>query len=126
MAETWRKLAEDSYRAALLLHDRHWRSTVSRAYYAAYSRVTEMLAGHGVTMPAGQEGPSHAKLPGLLETHLTQLKDQRWVAAGLVRKLYKMRLMADYQPSVPMDDGDARNTLSMMMRAFHLLQESQS
>jgi hypothetical protein len=34
-----------------------------------------------------------------------------------------MRLMADYQPSVVVSEGDVRNTLNMMMRAFHLLQE---
>jgi uncharacterized protein (UPF0332 family) len=123
MSESWQTLAENNYRATVLLRERHWRSSVARAYYAAYSRVTAMLLARGVTMPAGREGSSHANLPGLLETYLMQLGNRRWTAAGLVRKLYSMRLMADYQPSVPVDEGDARNTLSMMMRAFHLLQE---
>ena len=123
MAENWQTLAEDSYRATLLLRDRHCRSAVGRAYFAVYSRVAAMLTASGLLMRAGREGPSHAKLPALLETHLAHLGDRRWRAAGLVRKLYSMRLIADYQPSVIVNDGDVRNTLNMMMRAFHLLQE---
>lgn len=123
MSESWQTLAENNYRATVMLRDTHCRSSVTRAYYAAYSRATVMLVARGVTMPADREGPSHANLPRLMETHLTQLGDQRWSAAGLVRKLYTMRLMADYQPSVPVNEGDARNMLNLMMRAFHLLQE---
>lgn len=37
----------------------HYRSCLSRAYYAAYSKVTQTLAGTpGVSFPTGREGPN--------------------------------------------------------------------
>jgi hypothetical protein len=62
----------------------HWRSSVSRSYYAAYCAVTSELVGRGVSFPHGRKNPGHEQLPNLVLHNLTlpmnvrrQLK--RWI-----------------------------------------------
>ena len=124
MTETWQNLAEDAYRAAWSLRrDRHWRSMISRAYYAVYSRMASLRVARGVTMPSDREGPSHATLATLVRTHLTHLGDRRWAISGRVKALYNQRRRADYQPSESVDESDVQNVMQMMMDIFHLSQE---
>lgn len=100
-----------------------WRSALSRAYYAAYARVTAALANvPGVTFASGREGPTHARLPGLVETHLSHAGDVRWRVSELVRGLYKARLDADYVPSRDIGAGDAREAVRMMAEVFRLME----
>jgi len=57
----WLELARDARKSAneLMELDR-FRSSISRAYYAAYSKVThELVVTAGLTMPPDREGPNH-------------------------------------------------------------------
>ena len=121
----WRSLAQSAYEAAVLLAARHWRSSVSRAYFAAYSIAAALLAEQGVAMPKGREGPSHRRVAELVENHLKRMQGRRWPAAGLIRRLYGMRVAADYQPSVGVGMADARQALVAMVRVIKLMQEKQ-
>ncbi len=123
--ETWRDIANDSYGAAnQLFGARRWRSTACRAYFAAYAIASDALLRSKVSMGAGREGPSHASLPGLVENNLTGLSPRkRRPLAARIRRLYGLRLVADYQPSVPVDDKAARNALSLMGEIFQELKE---
>lgn len=121
---TWQEVGQDNRTAAheLFLHQR-WRSCVSRAYYAAYSAVTDALFKVPVTMPAGREGPHHIPLAEIVGYNLTSLREPaRWRLAGLVKRLYDLRVIADYRPSVDVDEPEARIALGLMNQIFLLLE----
>lgn len=118
---TWEEIAQENFAAVVELVSRHWRSAVNRAYYAAYARIVAELQKAGVVFPTNREGPSHAKLPGLVETHLMRVGQMRWRVSELSRGLYSMRLIADYRPSEEVGDGDAREAVRMMRQVFVLM-----
>jgi uncharacterized protein (UPF0332 family) len=123
--DPWKSVALDSYGAALELNKgRHWRSAVSRAYFAAFSMVSGCLREIGVAMPTGREGPSHGGLADLVESNLTMLRAQdRPRLASRLRNLYRLRIVADYRPSVELVETDVRSALRMMGDVFHWLKE---
>jgi hypothetical protein len=126
MPQTWFELASDARKAASRLVSENYRSCLSRAYYAAYSKVTFELAGMaGITFPAGDEGPKHPGRTGtggirrLIETHMTRLEDaRRMKLSELVGRLYTLRIVADYRPSMDVDPRDAREAVSIMKILF--------
>jgi len=121
VAMDWNTLASSSYGAVgLLAQERYDRSTVSRAYYAAYSRIAHMLALCGMTFADGREGPGHEKLDEVVLRHLRMLGQHRWLVAEDLRTLYKMRLEADYRPSRPIEAMAARKAVRLMSRIFSL------
>ena len=121
MAQTWQELATDARKAAnvLVTQDR-FRSAVSRAYYAAYSKVThELVMTAGLMMPPGREGPSHARLRPLIETSMPGLPQPRRVALSrLVGRLHTLRIDANYKPSVQVEAREAREAVSIMKTIF--------
>jgi hypothetical protein len=123
--DPWRALAVDSYGAAIEMKKRrHWRSAVSRAYFAAYSQVSGCLRELGVAMPGGREGPSHGSLPGLIQSNLTMLRAQdRPRLVSRLRELYRLRVLADYRPSFGMSEIEALSALDLMGDVFHWLEE---
>jgi hypothetical protein len=126
MPQTWFDLASDARKAASRLVSEHYRSCLSRAYYAAYSKVTFDLSGiAGVTFPAGDEGPKHPGRTGtggirrLIETHMENLDAaRRGKLSELVGRLYTLRVVADYRPSMEVDGRDAREAVSIMNTIF--------
>ncbi|MCX7049202.1 MAG: HEPN domain-containing protein [Candidatus Sumerlaeota bacterium] len=119
----WADLAKDNRLAAYEVFEKQrWRTFVSRAYYAAYSATTEALVQHGVTMPMGRSGPSHAKLPELAGTNLTGIGySLRWRLSGAIGKLYELRIMADYMPDVLVEENEARVAQGLMKQVFDCL-----
>ena len=119
----WNDLAKDNQTAASkMLRAQRWRSSVSRAYYAAYSAATERLVHHRITMPAGRTNPTHSALPNLIKYNLTSLSyPLRGQMANAVKKLYNLRLMADYMPEVVVGETEARVALGFMVQAFRCL-----
>jgi hypothetical protein len=126
MPRTWFDLASDARKAANQLVSEHERSCLSRAYYAAYSKVSfDLSETAGVHFSAGDEGPKHPGRTGtggirrLIVTHMTKL-DQRKRAklSELVGRLYTLRLVADYRPSMDVDARDAREAVSIMNTIF--------
>ena len=76
---------------------------MSRAYYAAYSKVAqELVVTAGLTMPNNREGPSHPGESGtggirrLIETSMPNMQhDRRIRLSELVGRLYTLRIDAD-------------------------------
>src|SRR5882672_11340238 len=123
----WLELSRDSRTSAneLMALD-HFRSCISRAYYAAYSKVThELVVAAGLTMPPDREGPNHPGRLGtggirrLIETSMPNMpQDKRVKLSELVGRLYTLRVEADYRPSVNVASHDAREALSIMKTVF--------
>lgn len=122
----WYEIGNDARRAANRLVSDHYRSCLSRAYYAAYSKVTQELSiAPGVSFPVGREGPN---LPGesgtggirrLIETSMPNMnKDKRVKLSELIGRLYTLRIVADDRPSVKVDSQDAREALSIMNKIY--------
>ncbi|NOT01519.1 MAG: hypothetical protein HOP29_12930 [Phycisphaerales bacterium] len=128
LTTAWRDMAQDNCATAGALygipgrHDvdrEHLRSVVSRAYYAAYAMIHARLLESGVTPPS-RGNFSHAKLPVVLY-HSLEGDLGGAIAATLwhvVDTLYKLRLVADYDPLAVVDDGDARMCLAHKSRVF--------
>lgn len=97
---TWEDIGVDNFRVAVELFDAggsRYRSAVSRFYYAAFAVLTHELSRRNAPFHVGRETPSHAELPRLIETCLTQFSEQRRAnLARTVAELYRDRLAADY------------------------------
>ncbi len=126
MPQTWFELASDARKAASRQVSEHYRSCLSRAYYAVYSKVTfDLSITPGVSFPAGDEGPKHPGRTGtggirrLIETHMTAMdRPKRVKLSELVGRLYTLRCVADYRPSIDVDARDAREAVSIMNTIF--------
>jgi uncharacterized protein (UPF0332 family) len=106
---TWKEMASENLVAAKSLSmDARWRSSVSRAYYAAYAAVSGELEGL-TQYPDGRFGPSHDLLPQLVMTYLTGLGlfDRRKIASA-AKRLYRQRIAADYEPPVVVELEESR------------------
>lgn len=127
MAQTWLDMARDARRAASRLVTEDFRSCVSRAYYAAYSKVThELVVTAGLTMPTNREGPNHPGETGtggirrLIETSMPNMQqDKRVKLSEFIGRLYTLRIDADYKPSVEVGNRDAREALTIMNKVFY-------
>ena len=123
---TWHEVARDSRKAANEMVETRFRSCLSRAYYAVYSKVThDLAAASNVTFPPGREGPNHPGESGtggirrLIETSMPAMSQERRVKLSeLVGELYTLRLYADYRPSIEIDAPDAREAISLMNTVF--------
>ncbi len=92
-------VAKDSVGAASrCLRGGHYRSAVSRAYYAMYAAVTAALLGARLTPPAGRGTWSHRGVPDLVKEHLGQQLGRGGAqnVRRMVRATYTLRLVADY------------------------------
>jgi hypothetical protein len=126
MRHSWFDLASDSRKAANRLVSENYRSCLSRAYYAAYSKVTfDLCAIPGITFPTGDEGPKHPGRTGaggirrLVEGSMTTIDlPKRVKLSELIGRLYTLRCVADYRPSVDVDSRDAREAVSIMNTVF--------
>ncbi len=121
MSQTWLELARDARNAAntLLTQDLH-RSAVSRAYYAAYSKIAhELVATGGLAMPPDREGPSHGRVRPVIETSMPNMvQPKRQKLSELVGRLYTLRIDADYKPSIEVENTEAREAISIMKTIF--------
>src|SRR5258706_1734551 len=109
----WRAIGLDAYHAAQAIR-KYPRSCISRAYYAAYSIATQILADtKGVNFPRGREGSSHAILPELIESHLSPKVDRGDVKKikQALNRLYLARLEADYNPKQSITELNAIKAL---------------
>lgn len=105
MAENWEVMARDSLLASKVLFDKgHHRSAISRAYFSAYSAVTNELSSiKGVKFGFEDNNPVHRKLPSLALHHLPErrftMQERRNIKTQL-SNLWKARIEADYGPRV--------------------------
>jgi hypothetical protein len=126
MSQSWFDLASDARKAANRLVSDHPRSCLSRAYYAAFSKVNHALVGaRGVHIPLTREGVNHPGETGTggirrwIESHMPDMDQARRVKLSeLIGRLYTLRISADYKPSVAVDGRDAREAVSIMNTVF--------
>lgn len=82
------------------------RSSVSRAYYAAYQAVTALLLYARLPPPEGREGWSHEATPDLLKNIPLKILNSQ-IQQSLTERLevlYNLRLSADYHGSAELDN----------------------
>jgi hypothetical protein len=127
MSQNWYDLASEARRAANILVSECPRSCLSRAYYAAFSKVNHALVGQaGVNLPLTREGVNHPGETGTggirrwIESHMPNTDHPKRVKLSeLIGRLYTLRIVADYKPSVSVDQRDAREALSIMNTVFN-------
>jgi uncharacterized protein (UPF0332 family) len=101
---TWKELSIDSLLAARrLATDGHLRSSISRAYYAAYCAIAGELAAQGLSFPYGWNNPSHEPLPDLVSHNLPLPLSTRHRLSRKIRLLRRAREDADYRPGTTVD-----------------------
>lgn len=121
---SWRDIATENEEAAKeLLRTGRFRSAVSRAYYAAYASVTGRLVESGAVPKSGVANPSHKALPLMVEGNLPGLAAwQRRDLKAATRRLYEMRLDADYRSQVDVDRTVAVRSLAELGVAMKLVE----
>src|SRR2546430_651925 len=121
---TWTEMAKDNRLAANEARaEQRWRTCVSRAYYAVYSELSELLLRQHVTMPAGRANPRHERLRNMVEANLKQFSHpQRVQLAGAVRRLYRLRVMADDMPQVAVEHQEAKLALGLLCQVYRCLE----
>jgi uncharacterized protein (UPF0332 family) len=120
---TWEELAVEAQTAAQRLADvGAWRGCVSRAYYSAYAKAASTLCAAGIEFSGGRRGPSHARMPRLVAEHAGQLRpDQRRFLAATIKRLYRWRLAADYDPMASVTESSARDARRDVATVHRLL-----
>lgn len=120
---SWLELSADSRRAAQALFERgHYRSSVSRSYYAAYAAASYLLEGK-VAYPQGRHNAPNERVPSYIRNHLSTLdKDRRRSAAKTMGILWKARVEADYKPGVTCDRAIALNIIRDCDRVLRSLE----
>ena len=103
---TWEEMARENLKAAQRLHEKGFaRSSISRAYYAAYCAAASKLPAG---TPSGWRfpNPSHERLPDLVHGAMEGLSTRGRVRDAL-RSLLAARHQADYVPHSISDSGIA-------------------
>ena len=105
---TWQQLSQDNLQVATKLSaEGHIRSSISRAYYAAYCAVAGELVKTGVTFAHGWHNPAHDQLPDLVLNNTRLPRSQRFEINKALRRLRRAREDADYRPQVVLTRQDA-------------------
>ena len=122
-AARWQAISRYSRRAAQrLLEVGCYRSSVSRAYYAAYSAITSALIRQGITLAHDGNNPSHISLPVLVLNNLTFLPlTARFDLNRALRRLYGERVEADYNAAATVNGAINIEALRDMNRILTLL-----
>lgn len=122
--QRWQEMARESERADRLAEAEDcFRSAASRYYYAAYQAATALLIYRGLIPPADREAWSHEGTPNVVADDLGKIvpsRDKRQNLATRLKRLYDLRLIADYKASrratasaVQKAGRDARHILSV-------------
>lgn len=118
----WSEISAESARAAAACTRSDCpRSAVSRAYYAFFASLTDVLKKkrvklHHVTNPAHRQVVGHIKN----DLSLSPVSQRRLVS--LARSLYDRRLDADYNGLYAVDERTARESLRDMREARQILE----
>jgi uncharacterized protein (UPF0332 family) len=121
---TWDKIGRDSLEAAKLLKEAgRFRSSVSRAYYAAHYVFTEFVTRNGFIPAPRRQTPSHLAQAGLVGRHAgtLSLREQRLLRQTLTR-LYSRRIDADYDSRVRIDSSTALEAIRDVHTLFRLVE----
>jgi uncharacterized protein (UPF0332 family) len=123
----WADISLDSKRAAFELSgDGRYRSALSRAYYAAFAAITQRLVDSGMNFPRDWEGPTHEQMTAgwIVANNLKSSVEvaDRGRLIAILPSLYKLRLIADYRPSMLVSQDDVKLALGDMVRVFEILE----
>jgi uncharacterized protein (UPF0332 family) len=100
----------------------YWRTSISRAYYAAFDALNHVL------LPLENPPPRyrthrHQDLDGLIKRHLTGFSASKNRSLRVtVTRLYKARLAADYDERMSHDESVALAALRDAFTIFHALE----
>ena len=97
--------------AESLPEDGHCRSSVSRAYYAAYCAATHEIVQKLTTFSYGRKNPSHERVPTYIQNNLTITQSKKDAVNTLLILLRLFREDADYRPHLPVDEHIARDCI---------------
>lgn len=112
--------------ASLLFQNRKWRGFASRAYYGAFSYLTQALLDHGAHSSFNNHygHPYHRDLPQLVTKKLTRFSDSdRRMLKKSIRRLYAYRLDADYRPGITFEEQYARGIMGEWTRLLAILEK---
>ena len=116
------EMSSDALRsAAILLHNEHFRSSVSRAYYAANSAITSKLNEKKISFSHGWNNPGHDQLEKLVINHLTLSRNQRYTIRKSIVMLRTSRENADYRSHVTINKAVAVEASILSNRIITLL-----
>jgi uncharacterized protein (UPF0332 family) len=120
---SWDSIGREDLRAAQELKSgKHWRSGVSRAYYAAFHALNHVLLPLE-NPPHHFRTHLHRQLSSLVRRHLTSLTVKRNQALRTtITRLYNARLSADYDERMTHDDAVALAALRDALSIFHVLE----
>ena len=123
MKNNWAKMSLDAYEASKLLHHSgHYRSAISRAYYAACSAmVAELSDAKGIRFGHGGTNPSHAKLP-LMIKGLDDRVHAHYVKMRMKQTLTKMRSDREKADYVDSWTANPKNSLQSVFGAKYILE----
>ena len=97
---TWREMGEDNLKAARkLLAEEHYRSSVTRSYYAVYCLMTSELVKRGASFPRGWNNPAHDQLPDMVLNNTDFPQNIRRRLRQTLVVLRRAREDADYRPT---------------------------
>lgn len=114
LLDSWADLSRSAREAAQSLAtgtNSHPRSSISRAYYAAYSAITGELVKQGVVFPHGRNNPPHAELRRYVDSIRCLTVSERRDVRRAIRRLWAARVDADYIITVSQDAALARDML---------------
>ena|SRR5665213_816079 len=101
---------------------RFWRTSVSRAYYAAFDALNHVLLPLEAPSPRYRTH-RHQDLTGLVRRRLTGFSPARNRAfRATITRLYNARLAADYDERMSHDESVAQNALRDAYSIFHQLE----
>jgi len=120
-AEDWMRIALDNLDAAHLIGEKHTRSAVSRAYYAAYS------AAHAILISLGEAPPSkgnwgHANVGLHLQAVMTRGEKRGDIQRAFRQDLNNARnyrIAADYGAGIAVERGDWHEARRCAGRVVH-------
>jgi uncharacterized protein (UPF0332 family) len=118
MKDKWNEISADASKAAKLLHaNKHYRSALSRAYFAAYSAIVAVLCGYkGSRFDYDGNNPSHDKLRRMILS-LNPRHYRKHNVTRLHRTINRMwaaRIDADYGVRSTVDCNTSQQAISDM------------
>ena len=120
----WLDLSTDSQKAAQkLLDNEHFRSSVSRSYYAAYCAVAGLLVDEKLTYSYNRNNPDYKNMPAYIKNNLQGIeREKRESAAKTYVMLWKARTDADYRPGRSCTRDTALNAMRASQRILRDLE----
>lgn len=102
-----------------------FRTALNRCYYAVFAAIAAAAGQSGWTFKAGREGPSHAAvyggeiIAGGFSGDLSPSEQGRLIS--FCSLLYRLRCIADYSPSIGVDEHDVRLAVGRMNEALEIV-----